>query len=93
MLHHISDMFHLKQLTRHKHGAEAAVCFGPQGFLGEKEEFLLFASLFEVTMLDPSVGTRPLKFELSIGKQHAVGSKPDYIQNTSCANLFSGNLK
>ncbi|XP_047438117.1 fer-1-like protein 4 [Mugil cephalus] len=39
----------------------------PEGFLGEKEEFLLFASLFEVTMIDPSVGTRPLSFELSIG--------------------------
>ncbi|XP_075994487.1 fer-1-like protein 4 [Genypterus blacodes] len=39
----------------------------PEGFLGEKEEFLLFAALFEVTMLDPSVGSRPLKFELSIG--------------------------
>ncbi|XP_071369375.1 fer-1-like protein 4, partial [Centroberyx affinis] len=39
----------------------------PEGFLGAKEEFLLFASLFEVTMMDPSVGTRPLTFELSIG--------------------------
>ncbi|KAM3850594.1 fer-1-like protein 4 [Diretmus argenteus] len=48
----------------------------PEGFLGEKEEFLLFASLFEVSMLDPSVGTRPLTFELSIGnygKAVAVG--------------------
>uniref|UniRef100_A0A665XBH9 Fer-1 like family member 4 n=1 Tax=Echeneis naucrates TaxID=173247 RepID=A0A665XBH9_ECHNA len=40
----------------------------PEGFLGEQEDFLLFASLFEVTMIDPSVGTRPLSFELSIGK-------------------------
>ncbi|XP_038552062.1 fer-1-like protein 4 [Micropterus salmoides] len=39
----------------------------PEGFLGEREDFLLFASLFEVTMMDPSVGTRPLSFELSIG--------------------------
>ncbi|KAF6717449.1 Fer-1-like protein 4 [Oryzias melastigma] len=39
----------------------------PEGFLGQKEEFLLFASLFEVTMVDPSVGTKPLTFELSIG--------------------------
>ncbi|XP_040889705.1 fer-1-like protein 4 [Toxotes jaculatrix] len=46
----------------------------PEGFLGEREEFLLFASLFEVTMLDPSVGTRPLTFELSIGNYgKAVG--------------------
>ncbi|MBN3325149.1 FR1L4 protein, partial [Atractosteus spatula] len=39
----------------------------PENFLGEKEEFLLFASLFEVTMINPSVGTKPLTFELSIG--------------------------
>ncbi|KAM9860161.1 fer-1-like protein 4 [Aulostomus maculatus] len=39
----------------------------PEGFLGDKQEFLLFASLFEVTMMDPSVGTRPVAFELSIG--------------------------
>uniref|UniRef100_A0A3B5ASK2 Fer-1-like protein 4 n=1 Tax=Stegastes partitus TaxID=144197 RepID=A0A3B5ASK2_9TELE len=38
----------------------------PEGFLGQKEDFLLFASLFEVTMMDPSVGTRPMSFELSI---------------------------
>uniref|UniRef100_A0A8D2ZTG7 Fer-1 like family member 4 n=1 Tax=Scophthalmus maximus TaxID=52904 RepID=A0A8D2ZTG7_SCOMX len=41
--------------------------FRPQGFLGEREDFLLFASLFEFTMIDPSVGTKPLTFELSIG--------------------------
>jgi len=29
----------------------------------------LFGSLFEVTMMDPSVATKPLTFELSIGKQ------------------------
>lgn len=39
-----------------------------QGYLGEMEDFLLIASLFEVTMIDPSVGTRPLTFELSIGE-------------------------
>ncbi|KAM6946878.1 fer-1-like protein 4 [Lycodopsis pacificus] len=39
----------------------------PEGFVGPREDFLLFASLFEVTMIDPSVGTRPLTFELSIG--------------------------
>ncbi|XP_029946768.1 fer-1-like protein 4 [Salarias fasciatus] len=44
----------------------------PEGFLGQKEEFLLFASLFEVTMMDPSVGTKPLSFELSIGNNGKV---------------------
>ncbi|XP_061689432.1 fer-1-like protein 4 isoform X2 [Syngnathoides biaculeatus] len=41
----------------------------PEGFLGEREDFLLFASLFEVTMMDSSVGTGPLTFELSIGNR------------------------
>ncbi|XP_033481553.1 fer-1-like protein 4 [Epinephelus lanceolatus] len=46
----------------------------PEGFLGQREEFLLFASLFEITMMDPSVGTRPMSFELSIGNYgKAVG--------------------
>ncbi|KAM7401688.1 hypothetical protein PAMP_016984 [Pampus punctatissimus] len=39
----------------------------PEGFLGQRQEFLLFSSLFEVTMMDPSVGTKPITFELSIG--------------------------
>ncbi|KAK7899448.1 hypothetical protein WMY93_020301 [Mugilogobius chulae] len=39
----------------------------PEGFLGEKQEFVLFASLFEITMIDPSVGSKPINFELSIG--------------------------
>ncbi|KAK2861740.1 hypothetical protein Q5P01_001273 [Channa striata] len=47
----------------------------PEGFLGEREEFLLFASVFEVTMINPAVGTRPLTFELSIGNYgKAVGA-------------------
>nr|XP_057911615.1 fer-1-like protein 4 isoform X1 [Doryrhamphus excisus] len=44
----------------------------PEGFLGEREDFLLFTSLFEVTMMDPSVGTRPVTFELSIGNYGKV---------------------
>lgn len=39
-----------------------------QNFTGEKEDFLLFASFFEVTMIDPSIGSKPVTFELSIGK-------------------------
>ncbi|XP_034389646.1 fer-1-like protein 4 [Cyclopterus lumpus] len=46
----------------------------PEGFVGQQEDFVLFASLFEVTMMDPSVGTKPLTFELSIGNYgKAVG--------------------
>ncbi|XP_057703030.1 fer-1-like protein 4 isoform X2 [Corythoichthys intestinalis] len=41
----------------------------PEGFLGEIEDFLLFASLFEATMMDPSVAGKPMTFELSIGNR------------------------
>ncbi|XP_075757576.1 fer-1-like protein 4 isoform X2 [Pelodiscus sinensis] len=39
----------------------------PENALGGKEEFLLFAAFFEVTMMDPSVGSKPVHFEISIG--------------------------
>ncbi|XP_056404371.1 fer-1-like protein 4 [Hyla sarda] len=39
----------------------------PENALGVKEEFLLFGTLFEVTMIDPSIGNKPVKFEFSIG--------------------------
>ncbi|XP_043565934.1 fer-1-like protein 4 [Chiloscyllium plagiosum] len=39
----------------------------PESIAGEKEEFLLFASFFEATMIDSSVGSRALTFEVSIG--------------------------
>uniref|UniRef100_A0A4W3JUH3 Fer-1-like protein 4 n=1 Tax=Callorhinchus milii TaxID=7868 RepID=A0A4W3JUH3_CALMI len=39
----------------------------PEGMAGQKEEFLLFGSFFEATMIDPSVGSRLLTFEVSIG--------------------------
>ncbi|KAG9473826.1 hypothetical protein GDO78_004239 [Eleutherodactylus coqui] len=39
----------------------------PEHALGIKEEFLLFGVLFEVTMIDQSIGNKPVKFEFSIG--------------------------
>ncbi|XP_063816242.1 fer-1-like protein 4 [Pseudophryne corroboree] len=39
----------------------------PEDALGVKEEFLLFGVLFQVTMIDPSIGQKPVKFEISIG--------------------------
>ncbi|XP_073539819.1 fer-1-like protein 4 [Phyllobates terribilis] len=39
----------------------------PENALGIKEEFLLFGVLFEVTMIDPTIGNKPVKFEISIG--------------------------
>lgn len=44
----------------------------PEGLVGTKEEFLLFASFFEVTMMDPLVGRKPFSFELSIGNNGKV---------------------
>ncbi|KAG8446273.1 hypothetical protein GDO86_013923 [Hymenochirus boettgeri] len=39
----------------------------PENALGVKEEFLLFGTFFEVTMVDPSIRSKPVKFEVSIG--------------------------
>jgi len=35
--------------------------------LGKKEEFLLFAAFFEATMMDSSLSSKPVSFEVSIG--------------------------
>ncbi|XP_075033605.1 fer-1-like protein 4 [Mixophyes fleayi] len=39
----------------------------PENALGVPEKFLLFGVVFEVTMIDPSIGHKPVKFEFSIG--------------------------
>ncbi|NXS59256.1 FR1L4 protein, partial [Brachypteracias leptosomus] len=39
----------------------------PENALGRKEEFLLFAAFFEATMMDSSLSSKPLSFEVSIG--------------------------
>ncbi|NXL34386.1 FR1L4 protein, partial [Glaucidium brasilianum] len=39
----------------------------PQNALGRKEEFLLFAAFFEATMMDSSLSSKPVSFEVSIG--------------------------
>ncbi|NXL02290.1 FR1L4 protein, partial [Mesembrinibis cayennensis] len=39
----------------------------PENALGRKEEFLLFAALFEATMMDLSLSSKPVSFEVSIG--------------------------
>ncbi|KTF74527.1 hypothetical protein cypCar_00027165 [Cyprinus carpio] len=53
---------------------------GQQNFTGEKDEFLLFASLFEVTMIDPCIGSKPVTFELSIGN---YGKTADVVVKSS----------
>ncbi|NXT95962.1 FR1L4 protein, partial [Anhinga rufa] len=39
----------------------------PENVLGRKEEFLLFAAFFEATMMDSSLSSKPISFEVSIG--------------------------
>ncbi|NXM94772.1 FR1L4 protein, partial [Sylvia borin] len=39
----------------------------PENVLGRKDEFLLFAAFFEATMMDSSLSSKPISFEVSIG--------------------------
>ncbi|XP_053937718.1 fer-1-like protein 4 isoform X2 [Cuculus canorus] len=39
----------------------------PENALGRKEEFFLFAAFFEATMMDSSLTSKPVSFEVSIG--------------------------
>uniref|UniRef100_A0A8C4XN19 C2 domain-containing protein n=1 Tax=Falco tinnunculus TaxID=100819 RepID=A0A8C4XN19_FALTI len=40
----------------------------PEKALGRKEEFLLFTAFFEATMMDPSLSSKLVSFEISIGE-------------------------
>lgn len=48
-------------------GSQADFCLLVQNALGRKEEFLLFAAFFEATMMDSSLSSKPVSFEVSIG--------------------------
>uniref|UniRef100_A0A8C3K7Y9 C2 domain-containing protein n=1 Tax=Calidris pygmaea TaxID=425635 RepID=A0A8C3K7Y9_9CHAR len=48
-------------------GSWADYCLLPQNTLGRKEEFLLFAAFFEATMMDSSLSSKSVSFEVSIG--------------------------
>uniref|UniRef100_A0A8C9FHX0 C2 domain-containing protein n=1 Tax=Pavo cristatus TaxID=9049 RepID=A0A8C9FHX0_PAVCR len=60
----------------------------PENALGRKEEFFLFAAFFEATMMDSSLSSKPVSFEVSIG-MYSPGSqmrKPwEWSALTSCA--------
>ncbi|NWU48686.1 FR1L4 protein, partial [Dromas ardeola] len=45
----------------------ADYCLLAQNALGRKEEFLLFAAFFEATMMDSSLSSKSVSFEVSIG--------------------------
>lgn len=48
-------------------GSQADFCLLAQNVLGRKDEFLLFAAFFEATMMDSSLSSKPVNFEVSIG--------------------------
>uniref|UniRef100_A0A4X1T8F6 C2 domain-containing protein n=1 Tax=Sus scrofa TaxID=9823 RepID=A0A4X1T8F6_PIG len=54
----------------------------PENALAPCEDFLLFAVLFEATMIDPTMASQPISFEISIGRagrqeeQLGRGSRP-----------------
>ncbi|XP_044517518.1 fer-1-like protein 4 [Gracilinanus agilis] len=52
----------------------------PEQALAACEDFLLFAVLFEATMIDPSVGSQPISFEISIG---SAGHREESLSHRS----------
>lgn len=40
----------------------------PQSATGKIEEFFLFGSFLEATMIDRKIGDKPITFEITIGK-------------------------
>ena len=43
------------------------MCLFVQSAAGRPEEFFLFSTILETTMIDRKVGDKPIKFEISIG--------------------------
>lgn len=53
-----------------------------QQIYGEKlEEFLLFGTFFEATMIDRKIGDKPVTFEVSVGKCVKLLSKEERISH------------
>lgn len=47
--------------------ADSSLTHLPQNSLAPCEDFLLFGVLFQATMIDPTVASQPISFEISIG--------------------------
>ncbi|NXC62960.1 FR1L4 protein, partial [Aleadryas rufinucha] len=56
-----------RKLGDRTRGSQAAFCLLAQNVLGRKDEFLLFATFFEATMMDSSLSSKSVSFEVSIG--------------------------
>ncbi|XP_008945990.1 PREDICTED: fer-1-like protein 4, partial [Merops nubicus] len=61
----------------------------PENALGRKEEFLLFAAFFEATMMDSSLSSKPVSFEVSIGNY----GKAEEIVTKVGRNVEKGEVK
>ncbi|NWR50955.1 FR1L4 protein, partial [Regulus satrapa] len=67
-----------RKLGDRTRGSWADFCLLAQNVFGRKDEFLLFAAFFEATMMDSSLSSKPVSFEVSIGnygKSEAVVTK------------------
>ncbi|NXQ25195.1 FR1L4 protein, partial [Alaudala cheleensis] len=56
-----------RKLGDRTRGSWADFCLLAQNALGKKDEFLLFAVFFEAAMMDSSLSSKPVSFEVSIG--------------------------
>ncbi|XP_042202932.1 fer-1-like protein 4 [Callorhinchus milii] len=49
----------------------------PEDFMGSKKEFLLFVTFLEGTMIDKSLGSKPISFEVSIGNYGKLSAQTE----------------
>ncbi|XP_041877663.1 fer-1-like protein 4 isoform X1 [Corvus kubaryi] len=61
----------------------------PENVLGRKDEFLLFAAFFEATMMDSSLSSKPVSFEVSIGNY----GKSDEVVTKGWQKMEKGEVK
>ncbi|NWT23697.1 FR1L4 protein, partial [Cardinalis cardinalis] len=61
----------------------------PENVLGRKDEFLLFAAFFEATMMDSSLSSKPVNFEVSIGNY----GKSEEVVTKGCQKVEKGEVK
>ncbi|XP_032930543.1 fer-1-like protein 4 [Catharus ustulatus] len=61
----------------------------PENVLGRKDEFLLFAAFFEATMMDSSLSSKPVSFEVSIGNY----GKSEEVVTKACQKVEKGEVK
>lgn len=72
--------------------------FLSQNALASREDFLLFGVLFEATMIDPAVASKPISFEISIGVWLSLAPEGDGFEGGhSClisieAEAFEGGV-